>query len=157
MLAAYGLRPHEIFHLNTSELEQGGMVVKVLAPTKTGYREVLPLHPEWIEQFNLRQKRLPKVTGKCNRDLGGRVAPTFRRYKIPFPPYHLRHCYAVRCIRFNIPVSLAARWMGHAVATHTQTYQAWLSKAIEREMFEQAINSPTRPQAPQLRATDLAA
>lgn len=157
MLATFGLRPHEIFHVDTFELEQGGMVVKVLDETKTGYREVRPLFPDWIEQFNLRQKRLPNVTGKCNRKLGGRVSQAFRRYKIPFPPYHLRHCYAVRCIRFNIPASVAALLMGHSVAIHTQTYQAWISKAMEREMYEQAINSPTRPQAPQLRATNLAA
>ncbi|MBD2095885.1 site-specific integrase [Trichocoleus sp. FACHB-591] len=157
MLATYGLRPHEIFHLDTSELEQGGIVVKVLPPTKTGYREVRPLYPEWIEQFNLRKKCLPNVTGKCNRSLGGRVAPAFKRYKIPFPPYHLRHCYAARCIKFNIPVSIAARWMGHSVAMHTRTYQAWLSKAMEQEIFERVINSSTRPQSPQLGATDLAA
>ncbi|MBD2121602.1 site-specific integrase [Trichocoleus sp. FACHB-262] len=157
MLATYGLRPHEVFRSDISELEQGGIILKVQAPTKTGYREVRPLHPEWIEQFNLREKRLPQVTGKCNRDFGKRVTRAFEDYKIPFPAYNLRHCYAVRCIQFNISVSLAARWMGHSVSIHTQTYQAWLSKAMEQEMFDRAINSANRPQPPKLEAIDLAA
>ncbi|MBD1865573.1 MULTISPECIES: site-specific integrase [Trichocoleus] len=157
MLATYGLRPHEVFHLDTSELEQGGIVVKVLPSTKTGYREVQPLYPEWIEQFNLREKRLPKVTGKCNRALGKRVTGAFRAYKTPFPSYNLRHCYAIRCIEFNIAVAIAACLMGHGVLEHTRTYQAWLSKVMQQEMFGRAMNSPTRPQPPKLGAADLAA
>jgi len=150
VIATFGLRPHEVFHLDTQGLEQGGDVLKVLERTKTGYREVRPLHPEWIDEFGLRQKRLPnvKVDGRANIVIGGSVSHSFGRYKIPFPPYHLRHCYAARCIRFRIPVSLSARWMGHSVAVHTRVYQAWLSKSVEQEAFEQAIQSPNRPQPP---------
>ena len=156
MLATYGLRPHEIFHLDTQDLEQGDDVLKVLEGTKTGYREVRPLHPEWVDQLGLRQKQLPKVTvtGKTNQVLGGRVSQAFHLYKVPFPPYHLRHCYAVRCLRFGIPVPIAARWMGHQVAIHTQTYQAWLSKAIEREAFQHSLQNPHRPQPPRMMPLD---
>jgi integrase len=148
VIAAYGLRTHEPFHLDTENLEQGGYLLKVLENTKTGYREVPPLHPEWVDQFGLRQKQLPGVTGKNNRDLGSRVGCAFRRYRLPFPSYHLRHCYATRCIRFKVEVTLAARWMGHSVAMHTIIYQAHLSKRIEQEAFERAINDPNRPQPP---------
>jgi len=148
LIATYGLRPHEVFHLDTENLEQGGYLLKVLENTKTGYREVHPLHPEWVDQFGLRQKQLPSIKCQTNRDFGRRVGSTFRRYRLPFPSYHLRHCYATRCIRFKVEVSLAARWMGHSVAMHTNVYQAHLSKAIEREAFERAINDPNRPQPP---------
>ena len=148
VLATYALRPHEAFHLDTENLEQGGYILKVLENTKTGYREVPPLHPEWVDQFGLRQKQLPGVTCKNNTDFGRRVGNAFRRYHLPFPPYHLRHCYAIRCIRFQVNVTLAARWMGHSVAIHTIIYQAHLSKGIEQEAFERAINDPNRPQPP---------
>jgi len=181
MMATYGVRPHELFHLDTQDLEQGGYVLKVLDNTKTGYREVRPLHPEWVDQFGLRQKRLPaiKVIGKCNRRLGSKISVGFRRYKVPFPPYHLRHAYAVRCIRFGVDIaiatllrtflvvcfaccqkcpcpnlcggsytSLAARWMGHTVAVHTRTYQAWISREIEHEAFVKSIQNPNRPLPP---------
>ncbi|MBD2028273.1 hypothetical protein [Leptolyngbya sp. FACHB-711] len=42
-MATFGLRPHEVFHLDTRGLKQGGYVLKVLEETKTGYREVHPL------------------------------------------------------------------------------------------------------------------
>src|SRR5579883_78044 len=148
MLATYGLRPHEVFHLDTQELERGGLIIKVLDETKTGYREVRPLYPEWVEQLGLRQKQLPNVTGKTNSALGSRVSSAFRLYHIPFPAYNLRHCYAVRCIEFDINVSLAARWMGHSVLIQTRTYKAWLSQAVEQSVFERALNSPNRPQPP---------
>jgi len=148
MLATYGLRPHEVFHLDTQELERGGLLIKVLDGTKTGYREVCPLYPEWVEQLGLRQKQLPNVTGKTNSAWGKRVTQAFRRYHIPFPAYNLRHCYAVRCIEFDINVSIAARWLGHSVLIHTRTYQAWLSQAVEQAAFERALNRPNRPQPP---------
>ena len=148
VIATYALRPHEAFHLDTENLEQGGYILKVLENTKTGYREVPPLHPEWVDQFGLRQKQLPSVTGKNNLAFGSRVSRAFRRYHLPFPPYHLRHCYAIRCIRFQVRETLAARWMDHSVAMHTTIYQAHLSKPIEQEAFERAINDPNRPQPP---------
>ena len=151
MLATYGLRPHEVFHLDTQELEQGGLILKVLDETKTGYREVRPLYPEWVEQLGLRHKQLPNVTGKTNKALGHRVGDAFLRYHIPFPPYNLRHSYAVRCIEFHfINTSLAARWMGHSEQIHTRIYQAWISPEIEQAAFERALKSPNRPQPPLL-------
>ena len=147
MGATYGLRPHEIFHLDTQELEAGGNMITVLRG-KTGARKVPPLYPEWIEQFNLRHKQLPQVTGKNNRALGSRVSAAFRRYKLPFRPYDLRHCWAVRSLRFGAEVSLAARRMGHSVDMHTRTYQAWISEGIDRQAYEATINNPNRPQAP---------
>lgn len=141
VMATYGLRPHECFHLDTTELEQGGYAINVLANTKTGAHRVMPLRTEWIERFHLRARRLPKVTGKTNRILGQRINQALRqRYKMPFLPYSLRHAYAVRWIGVpNIKESLVARWMGHSVGTHTQIYQAWLSEKEERRVFEQYV------------------
>ena len=152
MLATYGLRPHEIFHLDTQALESGqGNFIKVLENTKTGERTVLPLYPEWIEQFNLRDKQLPKISGPDNSALGTSICQHFRAKGMPFRPYDLRHCWAVRALRFGVPVSLAARWMGHSVEIHTKTYQAWISVEMETQVYEQSLQNPNRPQVPEVK------
>ena len=67
---------------------------------------------------------------------------------MPFKPYDLRHCWAVRALRFGVPVSLAAKWMGHSVDIHTKTYQAWISREMEAQVYEQSLRNPNCPQAP---------
>jgi hypothetical protein len=69
-VATYGIRPHELFHLDTSNLESGGDSIRVLKDTKTGERVVHPLYPEWIELFNLRDVQVPQVTAPNNKALG---------------------------------------------------------------------------------------
>ena len=156
MLATFGLRPHEIFHLDTTELENGGTRIEVLKG-KTGERKVQALHLEWIDEFNLREKYLPKVkvTGRSNKDLGHRVSCYFRSKKLPFKPYDLRHCWAVRSLRYNINVSLAARRMGHSVTMHTTIYQAWIGDEIDQSSYEEAVNRPDRPSAPRRKLVQL--
>ena len=158
MLATYGLRPHEIFHLDTQALESGqGSFIEVLDDTKTGERTVLPLYPEWVEQFNLRDKQLPEVSGHDNSRLGGSVSKHFRDEQMPFKPYDLRHCWAVRALQFGVPVSLAAKWMGHSVDVHTKTYQAWISGEVEDQVYEQSLQNLNRPQAPIVKQVEVEA
>lgn len=154
MIATFGLRPHEVFHLDTTELENGKARIRVL-DGKTGPRTVPPLHLEWVEEFNLREKYLPKVTGRNNRELGHRVSCYFWYHDVPFRPYDLRHCWAVRSLRYNIHVSLAARRMGHSVKEHTQTYQAWIGDEIDESSYEEAVNRPDRPSAPRRKLAEV--
>lgn len=142
MQATYGLRPHELFHLDISDLEQGNDWIKVGPNTKTGERTAIPLHREWIDLFNLRHPKMPgvQIAGKPNQSLGDSVSKAFRRYHLPFCPYDLRHCWAVRALRYNLPVAVSARWMGHSVDMHTTIYQAWITEQMERDIYERAIN-----------------
>lgn len=136
MIATYGLRPHEVFHLDTSTL----LWIDVGEETKTGWRRVPPLYPEWIKEFDLETPQVPRVTGLTNSDLGHSFSKAFRRYQVPFRPYDLRHAWAVRALLHNLPVSMAAKWMGHSVKIHTRTYQAWIDAVSEQEIFERAVN-----------------
>lgn len=147
MIATYGLRPHEAFLLDTTDLENGGVWIRVL-DGKTGPRTIPPLHPEWVQEFNLREKRLPKVRARNHSQAGVRVSGYFKRHNLPFKPYDLRHCWAVRSLRYEIHVSLAARRMGHSVDVHTKIYQAWIADEIDQSSYEQAINRPDRPSSP---------
>ncbi len=142
VMAVYGLRPHEVFHIDTTDLESGkSLMIYVKDNTKTGARSVLPLHREWVEILQLRQKYFPSINtvGKCNKKLGEKVGKAFRRYRLPFRPYDLRHAWAVRAIGYNFPVSESARWMGHSVTMHTTIYQKWISKDVTLAIYEAKI------------------
>lgn len=147
MLATYGLRPHELFHLDYQSLKSGNSMLKVL-DGKTGARTIFPLYPEWVEQFNLLKVTLSKCTGRTNKELGNRVTQAFRRLQIPFPAYALRHCWAVRSLEFGWEVAMAAQQMGHSVMIHTSTYHAWISERHQQKMFAALMERTDRPKAP---------
>lgn len=147
MIAAYGLRPHEVFYLDYQRIKIGNPALRVLGG-KTGERLVFPFYPEWLEQFDLRTVVLPRVSGATNGDLGHRVAQAFRRVKLPFGAYDLRHCWAVRTLEFGLELPLAARQMGHSTKVHTEIYHAWISEKVQHRAFEALMAKPNRPQAP---------
>lgn len=146
ILAAYGLRNHEVFFCNYSSLIQGNAdaAIEVLATTKTGSHLVWPFYPEWIDQFNLRQVQLPPIQTDLQqttlRRIGQQVNCQFHRYQIPFSPYDLRHAWAVRTIHFGLPDTVAARMMGHSVAIHTRTYHRWITQRDQQQAVSAALN-----------------
>jgi integrase len=143
MMAAYGLRPHEIFHVDFSQFP----ILKVTRG-KTGARTVYPFHPEWTEEWNLHEIQMPECTGATNRDLGSRVTKAFDRYHIPFSPYDLRHAYAVRTIRYGLDISLAAAYMGHSVKVHSDIYRKWITEETHKEAHQRLMANPNRPFPP---------
>lgn len=146
ILATYGLRNHEVFFCDYSALLQDpSAMIEVLSTTKTGNHEVWPFFPEWVEQFNLRQGKLPAITTDLNQTtlqrVGQLVTNQFRRYQIPFSPYDLRHAWAVRTIHFGLPDTVAARMMGHSVAIHTRTYHRWITRRDQQTAVETALRN----------------
>ena len=145
MIACYGLRPHETFHLDLAEFP----IVEVGDETKTGRRIVYPLYPEWAEAWELDKVKLPNFQTKhSNASLGTNVADAFRRRGIPFHAYDLRHCYARRCFEFALPPDMAAGLMGHSVQIHIKTYRAWIDKATYRRAYDALIHRGDRPAPP---------
>ena len=147
ILATYGLRNHEVFHLDLDSLLDEDGIIKVLAG-KTGSRTVCPIYPEWVEQFKLREPCVPQVSGKTNSALGARVTQAFKRADMPFAPYDLRHAWAVRSIEFGMDVSLAAQQMGHSLAVHSELYHAWISENRHRKVFHRLMQRKDRPKPP---------
>lgn len=121
MIAAYGLRPHEVFTCKFDRYPR----LRVSAG-KTGARLVYPLLPEWPDLFGLKVRRCPNCSGHRNADLGHRVSRAFQRMAIDFPPYSLRHAYAVRGIG-RISEAMMAKMQGHSVVVHCRIYQQWLT------------------------------
>ncbi|MGB6297528.1 MAG: integrase, partial [Rivularia sp. (in: cyanobacteria)] len=147
MCAAYGLRPHEAFHVDMLDFP----TARVSDETKTGERFIYPLYPEWAHSWNLREIVLPNlksIEDSSNAKLGTKVSGFFYDFKIPFPPYNLRHCYARRCFEFGFTPDFGAKLMGHSVTTHCKTYRAWIDEATYLKVYETLINRTGRPPAP---------
>lgn len=144
LMAAYGLRNHELFYLDFSKMP----VLLVLDGSKTDFHRVYPLYPEWVEQWSLAQGELPTCTGPNNSALGHRVTTAFKRYGIPFNPYDLRHAWAVRSLEFGMPVELAAQQMGHSVDVHCRTYHRWISEDVHERAYRLMMARADRPVAP---------
>jgi integrase len=143
MLAAYGLRPHEIFDIDMSEFP----AVRIAKDTKTGERLVYPLYPQWGTSWKLDKVIFPKLSRRTADNL---IPQWFRNRNIGFRPYDLRHCYARRCFEFDIPTNRAAKLMGHSEDIHVRAYRAWIDERYYRQKFEQDIFGDGKPKAPDI-------
>jgi integrase len=143
MLAVYGLRPHEIFHLDLEAFRFDQRRVRVLDNTKTGERWAYSFTPRWVEKFRLVEICEAKSRAKDNSTKGQNIGRWFKRHKIPFKPYHLRHAWAVRCLHFKkVPdVAIAANMMGHSISVHQKNYLYWLESRDFDQAVEDAIGS----------------
>ena len=145
IMATYGLRNHEVFFSDYTMLADGDdeAILEVLESTKTGQHDVWPFPRDWIDAFNLRDIRLPKVNTDLSKTtlqlIGQQVSKQFKRYKVPFSPYDLRHAWAVRTIGAGLPDTVSARMMGHSVAIHNNTYQRWISRRDQRAAVRAAM------------------
>lgn len=153
MLAAYGLRNHEVFRLDLRALRSKEPIITVLPNTKTGTRRVWAFFPEWYTEWELWNVKLPNVdVDRSNPAVGASVSQYFRRC-IPFQPYDLRHCWAIRTVEFGLDISLAAQQMGHSVKVHTDLYHHWISERHHQRAYEILINNPNRPRTPRILGT----
>lgn len=146
MIATYGLRPEEIFiNLNLKEYVKPDNTLSIFyvdRDCKTGDRKVLPLKPEWVELFNLKNPKplvshaakLEYIISWVNKKF--RHSPHWQR-----GAYDLRHGYAIRGHRYGIPVADMARYMGHDVETHVKEYQRWIGLDTMIEVYLEATDS----------------
>lgn len=140
ILACYGIRPHEVFHLDCSQLEEYPPALIVKEGTKTGSRLVYPLPDEKrVRAWKLNDPIMPNINtaGKSNIRLGAKISQKFHELKIP-SPYHFRDAYAIRGEVLNYNPATVAQWMGHSLEVHYKKYlrhinqrhftDAWLSR-----------------------------
>lgn len=145
MMAAFGLRDHECWFC---EFKTDGLQI---LKGKTGARLVFAaLYPEWVEQWNLKEGKPPRLDlSQGFGYLGDRTSTAFRRYKIPFTPYDLRHAWAIRAsVRFGFPIPTSAALMGHSAEVHLKTYQKHISEATHRETSRRILEDANRPKPP---------
>ncbi len=150
LMATYGLRNHEVFFSDLSCLRKNGdKILRVFPNTKTGEHQVWPFHPEWVGLFELERMAdtsdsLPDIKTDLKdttlQHIGRRVSEQFRRYKISFTPYDLRHAWAVRTILIGLPNTVAAKMMGHSVSIHTKTYHHWITRRDQQLAVDNALS-----------------
>ncbi|AFY58704.1 phage integrase family protein [Rivularia sp. PCC 7116] len=153
LLAVYGLRPREIFNQPYLDwlmsFENKHNTFKVHKSNKTGYREVFPFVPEWIELFDLKnQENINLLQQYISEeqtaiDLHYKVSKLgdfFKSYKFSFTPYDLRHACAIRAHLQGIPIKAAADNLGHTVEIHTKVYQQWFGFENRRKAFDRAFD-----------------
>jgi integrase len=143
MVATFGLRSHEVFYLDTEELQEGGYMV-VVKEGKTGRRLVWACYPEWVEAFDLRSPQLPAVTAAIHTDYTRRWCGYFQE-RLPFTGLDLRHAWAIRTLECGVPYALAAMQMGHSVAVHERTYHRWITKETHQKAFDAVMWRSDRP------------
>lgn len=140
LMATYGLRPHEIVHLEhgTTLMDSPG-VCTVLEDTKTGWRQVWPEPAEWWELFQLNKPLvLPNITAKTNREYGIRIAQWFNRHNYGIVPYDLRHAWAARTAVNGLDSAIAAKMMGHSLMVHNRVYHRFINKANLQAAWERS-------------------
>jgi integrase len=143
MIATYGLRPEEIFiNPHIQEYIDPSNTIHIFhvdRDCKTGERKVLPLKPEWVDLFKLKEpqplksnaKKLEHTISWVNRKF--RISPYWNR-----GAYDLRHSYAIRGHKYGIPVADMARYMGHDIETHVKEYQRWIGIDTMIEVYLEA-------------------
>jgi len=143
MMATYGLRPHEIESAQLIDKDY----CQVQDATKTGFRTVVPLHREWVEQFRLHDRRLrPTMESRGGHERPDQVAKwlskELKRLGLPWRPYALRHAYAGRLWKqggSRLDLYTAARLMGHSPQQHAKTYRAHIQPHQVAEAAERAL------------------
>jgi integrase len=152
MIAAYGLRPHEVFRLNFEALGNGDRVLQIEENSKTGARLVWSFHPEWFDQFHLSEVQLPGIDlTRSNERVGHSATEYFgRTARLNFGLYTMRHCWAVRALLYGLPDTLAAQQMGHSVDVHQRLYQRWVNRSHHQAVYDLLLTRGDRPQPPPL-------
>ena len=145
-----GLEIMKFFFSDLYCLKKGGdKILRVFPNTKTGEHQVWPFHPEWVGLFELENITdtsvlLPDIKTDLKettlQHIGRRVSEQFRRYKISFTPYDLRHAWAVRTILIGLPNTVAAKMMGHSVSIHTKTYHHWITRRDQQIAVDSALS-----------------
>ena len=146
IMATFGTRPHEI---DSSTLLTDDNL-QITSATKTGQRIIIPLYPEWIDLFGLREKQFRPETGRvvpvpdeCSQWLNKERV----RLGIKWRAYALRHAYCARLWRMGggqLDVYTAARLMGHSVKEHERTYRSHIQPFTIASAAKDAINRNLR-------------
>lgn len=147
-LAVWGLRPHELWLIEPESLDPSNDGFITILPNLNGVhgkgksnrpRAVPPLQPEWFHEWELWKVSRPSSSLKVGRNLGMLISQKFRRHGIPYPPYTLRHAWAVRAMYRGIDIAYAAHAMGHSTQVHERTYLYWINEHQTRAQLKKLL------------------
>lgn len=152
VIATYGLRPHEVLAINYEKSfisdDDYRLYIDedITEGTKTGSRVIYPLPFKWVELFDIPTPKTQYLDKHKNFFLANlhkfsdRFAERMRFKKVGFKPYDLRHRYAIRGRELDFKVDDLAKWMGHSLKEHTETYQQYWSDNSHDIVYEKMLN-----------------
>lgn len=137
VMAVFGCRDHEVFFSRLQTI--GGVMALSVMEGKTGPRfPVMPMPGHWLDYIDL--DNLPELGVVEHAEFGRRCAQAWRRQTkdVPWAPYDLRRCYAVRCHVKGIPTALVAKWMGHSELLNASVYRRWINQDMHIDAWSRA-------------------
>ena len=163
LMAAYGLRPDEIHHLEVRD-SNGKDVLWCSYSKRSGGGaseggRLWSMPPEWEEEWDLVQRikageSLPEAAVAKTGDQAGKY---LKRQEVWQPmadrgctPYSFRHAYSRRCHHeFEMSVPDVATMMRHSVDVHTRSYSHYFTEkmidlSIERSIKRRALTESAR-------------
>jgi integrase len=165
LMAAYGLRPEELQHLEIQKGQLWTSYQKVSSRGRTRSR-MLRLLPcdDWAQAWQLetafRPDRMPPMRpGHGAEDLGTymRRRPLWKELRREYEEkgeklvlYSCRHGYAHRAhVTCELPPKVVAAAMGHSVETHLAAYSRWCGDDVVDDAFAKAEQRLARGQRDQ--------
>ena len=154
LMAAYGLRPEELQHLQIRQGRLWCMDEKVASRGKTRPRVLRTLPcDDWVDGWRLEerfpaQELPPMQTGLgggyvghylMNRPLWKELRREYEAKGEKLVPYSCRHGYAHRAhVICDLPPKVVAAAMGHSVQTHLSAYSRWCGDEVVDDAFAKA-------------------
>jgi integrase len=137
MCATYGIRPGELWNLDTSRLDKDKYHELVVRANKTNKTRVTYPYPvEWFDRFELAQFEVPTNTSRTARGRGYIPTRQFKRLGLEVECYTLRHFHAIQLILGGIDSATAAKWMGHSQVMFERVYLHWMNERHHRQLFD---------------------
>ena len=167
LMAAYGLRPEELQHLQIRQGRLWCMDEKVASHGKTRPRVLRPLPcDDWADGWRLEERFPTQELPPMQPGLGGGYVghylinrPLWKELRREdeakgekLVPYSCRHGYAHRAhVICDLPPKVVAAAMGHSVQTHLAAYSRWCGDDGVDEAFAKAellLGQGLRAQSP---------
>jgi integrase len=141
MYATYGIRPGELWTLDTSRLNDNNYHELVVRANKTNRTRVTYPYPvEWFDRFELSQFTVPTNTSSTARGQGYIPTRQFKRLGLEIECYTLRHFHAIQLILGGIDSATAAKWMGHSQLMFDRVYLHWMDERHHRKLFDRLVD-----------------
>jgi integrase len=154
LMAAYGLRPEELQHLQLRDGRLWCAYEKVASRGKTKPRalRLLPCD-DWAAEWKLAERFCPEElppmrAGFAGNDFGQylrrrslweKLRQTYEAKGEKLVPYSCRHGYAHRAhVICDLPPKVVAAAMGHSVQTHLAAYSRWCGDDVVDDAYEKA-------------------
>lgn len=132
--AAFGLRNHEIFRLDVTQITEG--VVTVSENSKTGKRQIYACPFEWVERWRLAEVAMPAMDlERANNQIGSVVSQWYKRLGL-HRPYQYRDAYIIRLRLRGVDSAFSSRWAGHSAGVEDQAYLSAIQEGHHQQVFE---------------------